>query len=69
LEFSKTHDLPPDHISTGKNAEDRVLEEESTSPVNGVELKLQKEKQSGFLITDEEEEKEEEEPGLSFILK
>jgi hypothetical protein len=47
-------------MSTGKNFEDRVVEEEPASPVNGIEPKLQKEKQSAFLITEEEEE---EEPG------
>jgi hypothetical protein len=58
-------------MSTGQNSEDRVIEEESTSPVNGIESKnhsnepkLHKEKQSAFLITEEEEEEEEEESGL-----
>jgi len=53
-------------MSTGQNSEDRVIEEESTSPVNGIESKnhsnepkLHKEKQSAFLITEEEEEEEE----------
>jgi len=44
--------------------------EESTSPVDEIEseeLKLQKEKSSGFLITDEEAE--DEEAGLEFIIK
>ncbi len=52
---------------------DRVIEEVSTSPVNGTEsknnsneLKLQKEKQSGFLITEATEEAEEDE-GLEFL--
>jgi len=51
-------------MSTGKISEDRVVEEESTSPVNGIEPKLEKEKQSAFLITEEEEE---EEAGWLFI--
>jgi len=61
FEFSKTHDLPPDQKST--DSTDRVVEEKSASPVNGIEPKnqidepkLQKEKQSGFLIYDVEEE-------------
>ncbi len=48
---------------------DRIVEE-STSPVDEIEseeLKLQKEKSSGFLITDEEAE--DEEAGLEFIIK
>jgi len=57
-------------MSSGKNSENRVVEEESTSPVNGIEPQLQTEKRSAFLITEEEEEKAEEkgeEAGLLFI--
>lgn len=64
LDFCKTHDLPPDQISTNKNSVDRVVEERPASPINGNHV--DESKQSGFLITEEEDENEEEleEPGL-----
>jgi apoptotic chromatin condensation inducer in the nucleus len=54
FEFSKTHDLPPNHVSS--DSTDRVVEEESTSPVDGKVPKNHSDepKHSGFLITEDE---------------
>jgi hypothetical protein len=61
FEYSKIHDAPPNHISADSN--DRIVEE-SINQIelknHSDELKLQKEKQSGFLITDEEVDENEE---------
>jgi len=71
LDFSKTHDLPPDQMSDNKNSEDRVVEERVISPMNGIQSKNQidEPKESGFLITENEDKEEvvEKQAGLSLF--